>query len=168
MNNTFELFDPSDDNSELELLESANEELSQIGGAPITYYRLVGDGTQNKNRYGEVLDKIYEEPIPLKVGVENTDISSELLKFGIDEQLDYLINIDSKQIREKLGFKPKKGDKVVLWNNEELVVLNAIPQDVVGYKWHNYFLTCKRMLNETEIEADEDSLVNDNDPFQFK
>lgn len=168
MNSEFQLFDPSDENGEFELLESANEELSQIGGAPIKYLKLIGQNSQTKNRYGEITDKIYDDPIEMTVGIENTDVSSELMKFGIDEQLDYLINIDSKQVREKIQRNPKKGDKIILWNEEEIVVLNAIPQEVIGYKWHNYFLTCKRMLNENATEADEHNLDDDDSPFQFK
>jgi hypothetical protein len=168
MGDPFNLFDPSDESGESELLEQANLEMNEIGGAPIFYSKLVGDSTQNRNRYNEIVDKIYEEEIELKVGVIHTDVSSELMKFGIDEQLDYLITIDSIQVRDKIQRKPKKGDKIRLWDDSEVLVVNAIPQDVIGYRYHNWFLTCKNVHNENASEADEHNLSPDENPFQFK
>ena len=159
MSAPFNLFSP--EGVEAELFEDWNSEQTAIGGAPAKFYKLI-EG-QVVNRYGEIIEKLYEDAIEITAAYEDPNVVRELSRWGLDEKIDLVVSLDMKQIKEKLGRMPKNGDQIETWDGKRFTIHNAVHTDSFSYHRHNVTLTCSISSSDGEAAP----IVQDDTPFQF-
>ncbi len=151
------LYEP--ENPEYLLLNSFNEEFTEISSPRILYWKLNREASkQNQDKldelYGEATQtNVYEDPIEVYFLIERSPIMNELTRLGQNTIEEINIVVPTLQISEKLQRLPDAGDIFRLSTIHEegkkekftfYEISNVVDNDANNHMWMTLMLFAKQ------------------------
>ena len=148
-NNLFKMYD-EENKSEVDLAKAWNQELNRIASAPVTIYLLLD--TTIDELYGEDKNSQYSAPIPNVIGHYSPQpIKFELLKWGIDSDIELVIIFTKDELERKIGRMMQHGDLIYDKDKRLFEVTEVYDDANFQFEWVSQYVMCKRKLGDTTI-----------------
>ena len=148
------IYDP--ENPDRRLFDDVEQEIIAISSPPIKYYSLSIKKSKTDDLYGEIPQRIYDNPVTIFGSYENPEPTQDLGKFGLSspEEIEIVFNLNYL-LKSLNGHIIKTGDAFRTYDNKIWEALSTIEKSEPGWRVMHVVIKCKRFNGDSSVFPDE-------------